>query len=155
MATIEANYGERELFNKMRPQLLISLGTKCCNCQIECGNNIIFHHIVPLSLGGKNIFSNIAPVCEKCDSLIHDINRANWKELQKIGIEKAKAQGKYKGRKRIKIDNNLFNELYTQLQSKTITKSQMAIKLQISRPTLDKRIEEYQTLKEGFITSVS
>ena len=84
------NSDKRQIFNKMRPLLLQKIGTRCCNCLKECNNDIIFHHIVPLSLGGTNNFSNIAPICEKCDELIHDINRTNWKQLQREGIEQAK-----------------------------------------------------------------
>ena len=88
--TTERKNNLRKDFNKLRPYLLNTKGTICVNCQKECGENIIFHHIVPLAVGGTNNISNIVPICEDCDSLIHNIDRTNWKILQKKGIEKAK-----------------------------------------------------------------
>ena len=71
---------------------------KCCNCNKE-GTEL--HHIVPLSLGGKDIDTNKVLLCSQCHSLIHGFNietrGTHWKELQKRGIERAKKQGKYKG----------------------------------------------------------
>jgi 5-methylcytosine-specific restriction endonuclease McrA len=75
------------------------VGRQCCNCGDS--QNIEYHHVIPLIVGGKNILSNIYPVCYKCHSLVHfgknkNINHA---ELVKIGIHKAKLKGKQIGRK--------------------------------------------------------
>jgi hypothetical protein len=63
----------------------------------ECGSNenIDFHHIIPVVLGGLMTI----PLCVICHGKVHgkDINKA--RTLQKIGIEKAKKEGKFKGRK--------------------------------------------------------
>lgn len=47
------------------------LGTVCCNCGKECGSEIIYHHIVPLERGGKDIESNLAPLCYECHTICH------------------------------------------------------------------------------------
>jgi formate-dependent nitrite reductase cytochrome c552 subunit len=47
------------------------LGTVCCNCGKECGGEIEYHHVVPLERGGKDIVSNLAPLCYECHSVIH------------------------------------------------------------------------------------
>jgi len=38
-------------------------GTICCNCGIDYNNEIMFHHIVPLSFGGTDKITNIVPIC--------------------------------------------------------------------------------------------
>ena len=76
-------------------------GTKCCNCNYDAGNNIIFHHIIPIVVGGNNIDSNIVPLCSTCHYKLHNVCNNNGtfshSELTKIGIEKAKLAGKQIG----------------------------------------------------------
>ena len=78
-------------FNTFEPQ---QLGT-CCNCG---GEAVHRHHIVPRVLGGNDIDSNLADLCEVCHGLVHDMNFIKSRELQAEGIKRAKAEGKYKGR---------------------------------------------------------
>ena len=62
-------------------------------------------------------------------------------ELQQA-IAIAVKQGKYKGRKEVKIDN--FAAEYELYRSRELNKAQLAAKLDISRPTLDKLIKEHE-----------
>ena len=73
---------------------------------------------------------------------IAEFERANMLERQREGIAIAKAEGKYKGRKSIEIDDN-FNNLYEQYKNRKINKCEFAKRLNVSRPTLDKLIKEY------------
>ena len=73
---------------------------------------------------------------------INEFERANMLERQREGIALAKSQGKYKGRKEIKIEN--FDEHYNRYMNREMTKSQLAKELNVSRPTLDKLINEYK-----------
>ena len=73
---------------------------------------------------------------------INEFERANLLERQRSGIAIAKAEGKYKGGQVKKIDDDLFNEQYQEYQSRKITKAELAKRLGISRPTLDKLIKE-------------
>lgn len=73
---------------------------------------------------------------------IYEFERSNLLERQREGIALAKAKGKYKGRKRIKINN--FDEYYEQYRIRVISKSEMARQLNISRPTLYKLLKEYE-----------
>ena len=75
---------------------------------------------------------------------INEFERANLLERQREGISVAKAQGKYKGRKEVKIDKNVFEQHYNRYLSREINKTQLAKELNVSRPTLDKLINEYQ-----------
>lgn len=74
---------------------------------------------------------------------INEFERTNLLERQREGIAIAKEQGKYKGRKEVKIDN--FDKHYARYMNREITKSKLAEELGISRPTLDKLIKEYES----------
>ena len=73
---------------------------------------------------------------------IYQFEREILLERQKEGIAIAKANGKYKGRKEIKIDN--FEEYYNRYMNREVNKGQFAAELNISRPTLDKLIKEFK-----------
>ena len=73
---------------------------------------------------------------------INEFERANLLERQADGIAIAKAKGKYKGRKAIEI-NEAFIEGYNKYLARKLSKSALAKELGVSRPTLDKLINEY------------
>ena len=73
---------------------------------------------------------------------INEFERANLLERQAEGIAIAKAKGKYKGRKAIEI-NEAFIEGYNKYLARQLSKSALAKELGVSRPTLDKLINEY------------
>ena len=72
---------------------------------------------------------------------INEFERMNLLERQKEGIAIAKREGKYKGGKSKEIPN--FVEHYNRYKTREISKSTLAKELNISRPTLDKLIIEY------------
>ena len=71
---------------------------------------------------------------------IAEFERANLLERQRDGIAIAKHDGKYKGRKSIRIPN--FEKYYERYMKREISKSGIAKELGISRPTVDKLIAE-------------
>lgn len=73
---------------------------------------------------------------------INEFERENLLERQREGIAIAKEQGKFKGGQVKKIDDKAFNAAYEQYKRRELTKGQMAQKLHISRPTLDKMLKE-------------
>lgn len=73
---------------------------------------------------------------------INEFERANLLERQREGIAIAKTKGVYKGRKAIEIDDNKFEIEYNRYMSREINKTELAKKLGVSRPTLDKMIRE-------------
>jgi DNA invertase Pin-like site-specific DNA recombinase len=75
---------------------------------------------------------------------INEFEIMNMLERQREGIAIAKAKGKYKGRKAIEI-NEKFKELYDKYMTRTINKTQFANELGVSRTTLYKLIEEYES----------
>lgn len=68
-------------------------------------------------------------------------------ERQREGIKLAKEQGKYKGRKAKELPDN-FEELYGQYMSRKITKSKLAELCGVSRPVMQRLLDEYITSKE-------
>lgn len=74
---------------------------------------------------------------------INEFERTNMLERQREGIAIAKAAGKYKGRKEIKVDD--FEDYYNKYLSRAFNKSQLAKEIGVSRPTLNKLIEEHQS----------
>ena len=76
---------------------------------------------------------------------IAEFERDNILERQREGIAIAKAKGKYKGRNKIEIPN--FSEYYDLYMKRKITKSGIAKKLRISRPTVDRLIGEFHTIE--------
>lgn len=74
---------------------------------------------------------------------INEFERANMLDRQREGIEIAKREGKYKGRKPIEIEDEKFKKNYDKYMSRKITKVEFAKILKVSRPTLDKMLKEY------------
>ena len=75
---------------------------------------------------------------------INEFERANMLERQKEGIAIAKAQGKFKGRVKKQVDKELFDINYKRFKDGEITKVQFAKELDVSRPTLYKRLKDIE-----------
>lgn len=73
---------------------------------------------------------------------INEFERENLLERQREGIEIAKRQGKYKGRKKKDLDS--FNDVYAEWQQGNITATSACKLLNISRATFYNRIKEYE-----------
>ena len=130
-----------------REQLITKKGTICCNCQIDKNKQIIFHHIVPLSIVGQDVLSNIVPICNDCHQLLHHntnkIGNFEHSKLVKAGMQKAKENGVRIGRKTVEINDlpSVFTDIYyPKIKSKTISIAQAARELEMSRTTIYKYI---------------
>ena len=77
---------------------------------------------------------------------INEFERANLLERQREGIAIAKNEGKYKGRKEIEVDKK-FKEQYKRYLNRELNKTELAKVLDVSRPTLNKLIKEYEEAK--------
>ena len=70
------------------------------------------------------------------------------KSLQKCGIERAKSEGKYKGRKKQEIDWHLFEKVSAEFKSKTINEEEAMKRMKISsRSTFYRRLKELHSKK--------
>lgn len=80
---------------------------------------------------------------------LSELEREQTLQRQREGIEIAKAQGKYKGRKRIEVDEDLFKKLYKKWKAGEITAVQFQRKLGLIPNTFYRRIKRYEN--EGVI----
>lgn len=76
------------------------------------------------------------------------LERDNILERQAEGIAIAKAQGKYRGRKPIPVDEELFTELYRQWKNGDTQPKYMMKRLGLTRNTFYRKVKEYE-LKHG------
>ena len=77
---------------------------------------------------------------------INEFERENILERQREGIALAKQRGAYKGRKAVQVKD--FGKYYDRYMRREYTKNELAEELNISRPTLDRLIKEYQQLEK-------
>ena len=138
----------RENSSKFSKSILKQIkGTVCVNCGKNELDEINYHHIIPLSLGGNDIESNIVPLCSKCHDLLHfgqnDNGSFSHSQLIKSGIEKAKLQGKQIGRHTVTIENipqTFKNYYYSFLKNKDKSITKASQELNLSRTTIYKYI---------------
>jgi len=83
---------------------------------------------------GKLMLTMIAAIAQ--------FERENLLERQREGIAIAKREGKYRGGQVKRIDEQLFQTAYQAYRSREITKKELAARLSISRPTLDKFLRD-------------
>ena len=119
------------------------------NMCINCGKEALeLHHVVPLALGGNDIETNKVWLCSYCHSLIHGMDTkkrgVEWKELQRAGIEKAKIEGKYKGKSCIKVSKERWLNLYILWKEKKITTKNFYTTLNLSSNTLYRQVKKYE-----------
>ena len=70
--------------------------------------------------------------------------RENIRKRQAEGIAIAKAQGKYKGSEKKKIEQELLDNNMSLYKSGKITKSQFAENIGVSRPTLNRILKDME-----------
>ena len=75
---------------------------------------------------------------------LSQLEREQLKQRQREGIEIAKAQGKYTGRKPIPTDWTRFGQLYGEWKSKSITERDFMRRMDMSANTFYRRVREYE-----------
>ena len=121
---------------------------------VICGTNkdIDHHHITPKCRGGDDHPHNFISLCAEHHGMIHSIRPGSWshrKELQKIGIEKAKKEGKFKGAKP-RIDYDEVKRLWDLGVGATSIAKHMGIdRTSVYRILGDIAKEPYKKLKNG------
>ena len=94
---------------------------------------------------GKLMLTMIAAIAE--------FERANMLERQREGIAIAKREGKYKGGHVKRIREDVFQREYQEYMSRAISKGELARRLEISRPTLNKFLRDRQDAQERSVAS--
>lgn len=85
---------------------------------------------------------------------LSQLEREQLKLRQREGIEIAKAQGKYTGRKPIEIDWEKFGKLYTDWKSKNITGRDFMRRMDLSVNTFYRRLHEFES-RNNLVTSAN
>lgn len=85
---------------------------------------------------------------------LSQLEREQLKQRQREGIEIAKAQGKYTGRKPIPTDWMRFGQLYGEWRAKNITGRDFMRRMDMSSNTFYRRVREYE-LRHGITEQTS
>ena len=85
---------------------------------------------------------------------LSQLEREQLKQRQREGIEIAKTQGKYTGRKPIEIDWTRFSQLYGEWKSKNITGRDFMRRMGLSANTFYRRVREYE-IRNGITEQTS
>lgn len=118
------------------------IGLVCANCGSK--DDLSYHHIVPLSLGGIDTNTNMVCLCGICHDKLHngktDNDNFNHGELIKNGMKIAKENGTKFGRPKTNIDDipYSFKKMYPALKNGIIGISEMSRMLNISRNSIYK-----------------
>lgn len=81
-------------------------------------------------------------------SFVAEQERTNIRKRQAEGIATAKAQGKHLGRPQLKIDMELFENIYKEWKSGAITGVQAMNKANMKKTTFYKNVKEYEKREE-------
>ena len=85
---------------------------------------------------------------------LSQLEREQLRQRQREGIEIAKAQGKYTGRKPIPTDWTMFGQLYGEWRVKHITGRDFMRRMDMSANTFYRRVREYE-LRHGITEQTS
>ena len=85
---------------------------------------------------------------------LSQLEREQLKQRQREGIEIAKAQGKYTGRKPLPTDWTRFGQLYGEWRAKNITGRDFMRRMDMSANTFYRRVREYE-LRHGITEQTS
>lgn len=67
---LEINKKRYSMRQTVSKEIKQNKGNICCNC--GSSENIEYHHIVPIALGGNDVESNIVPLCYSCHKAAHN-----------------------------------------------------------------------------------
>ncbi|RKI87880.1 HNH endonuclease [Parablautia intestinalis] len=92
------------------------IGVQCRNCGSK--KELEYHHVVPISLGGKDVNSNIVCLCYPCHQKIHygESKHGLHSTVIKKGLDVARKKGKKLGRPATGVPKEFIKE-YNKLQS--------------------------------------
>lgn len=81
-------------------------------------------------------------------SALAELEREQTLQHQKEGITIARSRGKYKGRQRIRIDEDLFRTYYAEWKSGKITATCFRNKIGLKPVSFYRRIKRYEETRE-------
>lgn len=86
----------RKLTKADKESLIKMRGNRCFNCQTT--ENIEWHHVVPLEIGGEDSLHNMVPLCYACHKAVtnHELLLATFGREHKSGGRSRKIPENYK-----------------------------------------------------------
>ena len=141
---------DNEIINQVQPDDEIILNKLC---DISPSRNRLSETLFRLFQSGAVVHvkeDNVVFSIDNCASLLYILKNMmmyekNYNRVQQQrGIEKAKAEGRYKGRKRIEVDMRLFDDVADKFKSGIIMEQQAIEILNISRSTFYRRMREWE-----------
>jgi hypothetical protein len=129
---------QNQPYNQQKVKYNVDKINKCSSCEQQHIETVI-HHIVPKAKGGRDNPGNLVELCLKCHGLVHGKDFVAMRELQKQGIERAKADGVYKGRiPKFGVDtfNTLMKDLFAGMTPTNIDRSALSSGEKISRASI-------------------
>lgn len=114
--------------------------------EIKADVKVLDMPLLDTTVGRTNDLTDtfIADLVLQILSYVANLEREHIRERQREGIEIAKREGKYKGRAKKQVDEELFSENLKKFQSGDISKKQFAENIGVSRPTLDRLLAEVE-----------
>lgn len=113
----------------------------CVNCLGEAEH---LHHVVPKVYGGTDNPGNLVWLCINCHTIVHDGKKLSDRAMQQVGIQKARAEGKFKGR--VPTAMRKSDEV-KQLHSEGMKPNAIAETVGISRASVYRCLANYESKK--------
>jgi 5-methylcytosine-specific restriction endonuclease McrA len=127
----------RKDFPHVRGKVKRSSPHKCVNCGET--EELHVHHIVPLTFGGTNRYSNLALLCTKCHGAVHGMSFIDHSKATKAGLKRAKAEGRVGGKPQVPIEKvKKALELYKEMK---LTIPEITKETGVSKTTLYKYVK--------------
>ncbi len=133
----EGQYGDEIIVENLH-----TLGRSSAECTKSL--NRLMHYGIALSSLQEGVklsvedYKSFLPIF----ATMYKMDRENKKNKQRAGIEKAKENGVYKGRKRISVDEEFFKDIVNQLKEKKITVDEALKVTGFSKATFYRRMRE-------------
>lgn len=146
--SVTYDYVNDEMLNELQPGDRVNIESFS---DIFAGKKMALSPLFRLIQSGASIYikeENIHISVETEPNTLYLLERlmayeARFRKLrQKEGIHKAKEEGKYKGRKRIQVDEKQFHRVMNEFENGFITEEEALMRLQISRSTFYRRLKE-------------
>ena len=133
----EGQYGDEIIVENLH-----TLGRSSAECTKSL--NRLMHYGIALSSLQEGLklsvedYKSFLPIF----ATMYKMDRENKKNKQRAGIEKAKENGVYKGRKRLSVDEEFFKDIVNQLKEKKITVDEALKVTGFSKATFYRRMRE-------------
>ena len=107
---------DRYFQTKHRDEILERYNHRCANCGST--DDLEIHHIVPVSLGGRDVIENLVPLCSSCHKAAH--TGRNVTEIRK-------ATGRLRGGRKRLVNQEVFDDAFEKYVTGRIGKKKLCL----------------------------